>query len=516
MKQSAVQQANRRAYTRSSAGDGGGVAAPADGSSFKSPGVIFWPAFHVLCCLVSAAAGFRFSRLLFLLLFSPLPPSSSSFPRHHLHLPLVRQQPAVALPSSLPQPAVLPPPPPPTSKSLASRRVVVGRHGIRVRPWPHPDPAEVALAHEILARVQQEQRLQYGVKNPRPILVVTPTYARTFQALHLTGLLHSLMLVPHPLTWLVVEAGGLSNETSAILSSSLVPVLHLPFREQMSVVWSDRHRLEARMRLYALRVIRERRLDGIVLFADDSNVHTMELFDEIQKVEWMGAVSVGILAHSAAPDTSSRKQQREGEKELSHLPIQGPACNSSGHLIGWHTFNTLPYAKKAAIFVGEGVTVLPSKLEWSGFVLNSRLLWKEAEGKPNWVRDLDDVGINGEEIESPLDLLKDATSVEPLGNCGKKVLLWWLRAEARYDSKFPTRWVIDPRLEIIVPAKRTPWPEAPPDLVFQQMADDEDHTREHVSKKSKSSRSKNSYRKKKKREANVNTQVSDLSIRNVK
>ncbi|XP_074567161.1 putative beta-1,4-xylosyltransferase IRX14 [Curcuma longa] len=289
-----------------------------------------------------------------------------------------------------------------------------------------------------VARVQQEQRLQYGVKNPRPILVITPTYARTFQALHLTGLLHSLMLVPHPLTWLVVEAGDLSNETSAILSSSLVPVLHLPFREQISVVWSDRHRLEARMRLYALKVIRERRLDGIVLFADDSNVHTMELFDEIQKVEWMGAVSVGILAHSAAPETSSRKQQREGEKELSHLPIQGPACNSSGHLIGWHTFNTLPYAKKAAIFVGEGVTVLPSKLEWSGFVINSRLLWKEAEGKPNWVRDLDDVGINGEEIESPLDLLKDATSVEPLGNCGKKVLLWWLRAEARYDSKFPT------------------------------------------------------------------------------
>lgn len=183
-------------------------------------------------------------------------------------------------------------------------------------------------------------------------------------------------------------------------------------------------------------------MDGIVLFADDSNVHTMELFDEIQKMEWMGAVSVGILAHSTAPEMPSRKQQREGEKENSYLPIQGPACNSSGHLIGWHTFNTLPCAKKAAIFVGEGVTVLPSKFEWSGFVINSRLLWKEAEGKPNWVRDLDDVGINGEEIESPLDLLKDATSVEPLGNCGKKVLLWWLRAEARYDSKFPTRLVL--------------------------------------------------------------------------
>jgi len=33
--------------------------------------------------------------------------------------------------------------------------------------------------------------------------------------------------------------------------------------------------------------------------------------------------------------------------------------------------------------------------------------------------------------------LNDPSSVEPLGNCGKKVILWWLRVEARADSKFP-------------------------------------------------------------------------------
>ncbi|WOK98258.1 putative glucuronosyltransferase [Canna indica] len=519
MKQSPAQQPNRRAYTafRSSAGGDGGTGASLDGSPIKSTGFFFWSAVHVFCCLLSAAAGFRFSRLLFLLIFSPAPPSSSTS-HQHLRLHLLRQQPLTVLPSPPPPPPppqhAVPPPPPPTS---VSSRVVVGRHGIRVRPWPHPDPAEVARAHEILARVQQEQRLQYGVKNPRPIIVVTPTYARTFQALHLTGLLHSLMLVPYPLTWLVVEAGGVSNETASLLARSGLPVLHLPFREQMPALWSDRHRLEARMRLHALRVIRERRLDGIVVFADDSNVHNMELFNEIQKVEWMGAVSVGILAHSAAPDLSSGRQPREGEKENSPLPIQGPACNSSGHLIGWHTFNTLPYAKKAATYVGDGVTVLPMKLEWSGFVMNSRLLWKEAEGKPSWVRDLDDVGISGEEIESPLDLLKDASSVEPLGNCGKKVFLWWLRAEARFDSKFPAGWAINPPLEIIVPAKRTPWPEAPPDLAFgEQIADEQDHVEIQTSKKSRSPRSKRSSRKKKKHEPHVDTQISDSSSRQEK
>ena len=43
--------------------------------------------------------------------------------------------------------------------------------------------------------------------------------------------------------------------------------------------------------------MREERLDGIVMFADDSNMHCMELFDEFQRVKWIGAVSVGILVN---------------------------------------------------------------------------------------------------------------------------------------------------------------------------------------------------------------------------
>ncbi|KAK9012928.1 hypothetical protein V6N11_040958 [Hibiscus sabdariffa] len=31
------------------------------------------------------------------------------------------------------------------------------------------------------------------------------------------------------------------------------------------------------------------------------------------------------------------------------------------------------------------------------------------------------------------------TVVEPLGSGGRQVLLWWLRVEARADSKFPLR-----------------------------------------------------------------------------
>ena len=118
------------------------------------------------------------------------------------------------------------------------------------------------------------------------------------------------------------------------------------------------------------RVIRERKMDGVVVFADDSNVHSMELFDEVQKVQWMGAVSVGILAHTGAAD---KPHLSEEDKQNMPLPVQGPACNSSGHLAGWHTFNSLPFSGKTATVVGEAAPVLPRGLEWAGFVLNSRM-----------------------------------------------------------------------------------------------------------------------------------------------
>lgn len=175
------------------------------------------------------------------------------------------------------------------------------------------------------------------------------------------------------------------------------------------------------------------------MFADDSNVHSLELFDEIQKVKWFGAFSVGILAHwggSEDGESLMMIQRVEDEKDdkNSWVPVQGPACNSSNNLVGWHTFNTLPFVETRSVsYIGDRGVVLPKKLEWAGFVLNSRLVWEDMD-KPGWIKELE------EDIETPLDLLNDASVVEPLGSCGRKVMLWWLRVEARADSKFPSRY----------------------------------------------------------------------------
>ncbi|CAI9752870.1 unnamed protein product [Fraxinus pennsylvanica] len=460
----------------------------ADGA-IKSPATIFWLALHGLCCLISLVLGFRFSRLVFFLFFCTSSPSATI----NLYTALQTR-----LPSSI---TTSPPAANGTAVAVDGRsRVVVGRHGILIRPWPHPDPAEVMKAHQIIERVQREQRVQYGFKSPRTVIAITPTYVRTFQTLHLTGVMHSLMNVPYNVVWIVVEAGGTTNETAALISKSGLKTVHIGFNARMPILWEDRHKMESQMRVHALRVVREKKLDGIVVFADESNMHSMELFDEIQNVEWIGAVSVGILPHSGGSEgveLSAVSREDNDKNQNSEMPVQGPACNSSNQLVGWHTFNMLPFMERSARYVGDRAVVLPRKLEWAGFILNSRLVWKDVEDKPAWVKDLDVVGREGEDIESPMSFLEDPSAVEPLGSCGRKIMLWWLRVEARADSKFPARWIIDPPLDVTVPAKHTPWPDAPPELPTSvvKVISIPENTEKRVAKRSTRKRSSRSKRK---------------------
>ncbi|KAK7331029.1 hypothetical protein VNO77_25238 [Canavalia gladiata] len=510
MKLSALQQSylNRR----SNSFRGSLPLDPSGEASGKSPASAFWLLLHAACCIVSLVLGFRFSRLVFLFLFSASSTNLYTVPFRSGEI-----SGALRVHSSLATNPIKNLENPANRTTVAAgstgSRVVVGRHGIRIRPWPHPNPEEVMKAHRIIERVQREQKALFGVKNPRTVIAVTPTYVRTFQKLHLTGVMHSLMLVPYDLVWVVVEAGGVTNETASIIAKSGLRTIHVGFNHQMPILWDARHKLEARMRLHALRVVRKEKLDGVLMFADDSNMHSMELFDEIQSVKWMGAVSVGILVHSADTDESSSLQGEE--EETQPMPVQGPACNGTNNLVGWHTFNSLRYKGKSAVYIDDAAPVLPRKLEWAGFVLNSRLLWKDLDDKPDWIKDLEVLDGVDEDIESPLSLLRDTSVVEPLGNCGRHVLLWWLRVEARTDSKFPAQWIIDPPLDITVPSKRTPWPDAPPELPINEkvLIGTQEQLTKHSSK-TRTSRSRRSRSKKKHDTKVIGMQISTHSEQN--
>lgn len=501
-KLTALQQQSRR--SNSFRGGPSPLDSAVDGG-VKSPAAVFWLVLHCLCCLISLVLGFRFSRLIFYLFFSAasVTTTTTSGNLFSSTTPFLSSAETLATRStisSIPENV--------TNSVARSSGVVVGRHGILIRPWPHPNPAEVMRAHKIIERVQREQKAQYGVKRPRTIIAITPSYVRTFQALHLTGLMHSLMNVPYDLVWIVVEAGGITNETAALLAKSGLRTIHVGFEQKMPVTWEERHKLEVKMRLRGLRVVKEKNLDGIILFADDSNMHSMELFDEIQNVKWMGAVSVGILAHSGGAVVDELPINEENVKDSPQIPVQGPACNASNQLIGWHTLDMQPFMERRARYIGDRAMVLPMKHEWSGFVLNSRLVWKDVEDKPEWVQDIDFLAEDGRDIESPLSLVKDSSVLEPLGSCGRKVMLWWLRVEARADSKFPSGWIINPPLDITVPAKRTPWPDAPPELPSTEKTITLPDPTDKRTTKARSTRRRSTRSKKKRVAKNVDEMVS--------
>lgn len=216
-------------------------------SSGKSSIAVFWLALHCICCLISLILGFRFSRLVFFFLFSTSTTTNLYSAPFRPDLPLnhhdVRRNldPVIGV----------------NETTTKSSRVVVGRHGIRIRPWPHPNPIEVMKAHQIIERVQREQKMVFGMmKSSKTIIAVTPTYVRTFQALHLSGVMYSLMLVPYNVIWIVVEAGGATNETALIIAKSGLRTIHVGFDQRMPNTWEDRSKLEVFMRLEALRQVK--------------------------------------------------------------------------------------------------------------------------------------------------------------------------------------------------------------------------------------------------------------------
>lgn len=68
------------------------------------------------------------------------------------------------------------------------------------------------------------------------------------------GLMHTLSLVRGPVTWIVIEAGGVSNETASLLKQSQVhKLLHLGSPKPMPSILEDRGVMEAHLRVEGLR-----------------------------------------------------------------------------------------------------------------------------------------------------------------------------------------------------------------------------------------------------------------------
>ena len=140
-----------------------------------------------------------------------------------------------------------------TSSSTAGSGSRVGRHGILIREDPHPRIQQVALGHELVEVLQEARRRVFDIWPPRRILAITPTYKRTFQTMHVLGLINSLKLARAPVTWIVVEAGAMTNDTAFLLEQSGLEAVHLVWPNSLPERWHERELAEVQMRELGIR-----------------------------------------------------------------------------------------------------------------------------------------------------------------------------------------------------------------------------------------------------------------------
>lgn len=136
--------------------------------------------------------------------------------------------------------------------------------------------------------------LKYTLDPGRKLLIiVTPTYNRPFQAYYLTRLAHTLRLVPPPVLWLVVEMPSQTLETASVLMQTGIMYRHLVCKTNLTDV-RDRF---VHQRNLALQHIEMHQLNGVVYFADEDNVYSQDVFEEMRKIRY-GTFSVFFIITS--------------------------------------------------------------------------------------------------------------------------------------------------------------------------------------------------------------------------
>ncbi|KAK8600971.1 hypothetical protein V6N13_059288 [Hibiscus sabdariffa] len=244
------------------------------------------------------------------------------------------------------------------------------------------DQIVTSVSLGVHSRLRETKEISELIGPPlKQLIVVTPTYNRGFQAYFLNRLGHVLKLVKPPLVWIVVEEKSESFETAEILRKTGVMYRHVVCTRNSSGSPKDRG---VHQRNAALEHIERHKLDGIVFFADDDNVYTLDLFESLRTVRRFGTWPVAMLAQSK-------------NKAI----LEGPVCNGS-QVIGWHTNER---SKRLRRF----------HVDMSGFAFNSTILWDSKRwGRPysNPIRQLDTVKEGFQETTFIEQVVEDESQME--------------------------------------------------------------------------------------------------------
>ncbi|XP_044481181.1 probable beta-1,4-xylosyltransferase IRX9H [Mangifera indica] len=261
-------------------------------------------------------------------------------------------------------------------------------------------------------------KYRYDFVSRKQLIVITPTYNRAMQAYFLNRLSQVLRLVQPPVLWIVVEENAASFETAEMLRKTGVMYRHLVCQKNSSNV-KDRG---VHQRNVGLEHIERHRLDGIVYFADDDNVYTIDLFESLREISRFGTWPVGMLAQSK-------------NKAI----LEGPVCNGN-QVIGWHTNEK---SKRLRRF----------HVDMSGFAFNSTILWDPKRWERpfrNPIRQLDTAKEGFQETTFIEQVVEDERQMEGTPPGCSKILSWHLHLNTR-NLAYPRGWLLQKHLDTVLP-----------------------------------------------------------------
>ncbi|CAN4076535.1 unnamed protein product [Withania somnifera] len=272
-----------------------------------------------------------------------------------------------------------------------------------------PNLVHVELKEEISYNASFNQSLgQEQMVSRKLLIIVTPTEVRPFQAYYLNRLAYVLKVVSSPLLWIVVEMNSQSVETADILRRTGVMYRHLVCSKNLTDV-KDKN---VHLRNMALSHIEMHHLVGIVYFADEYNIYSADVFEEMRQISRIGTWIVARLAEN------NRK-----------VILQGPICNGS-QVIGWHTEGR---AKRYQRFYAE----------ISGFAFNSTLLWDPKRWhRPTLepIRQSDTARASSQVSTFIEQVVEDESQMEGFPMNCSRILVWQFNTEIMYP--YPHEWLV--------------------------------------------------------------------------
>ncbi|XP_024516717.1 probable beta-1,4-xylosyltransferase IRX14 [Selaginella moellendorffii] len=367
---------------------------------------------HLVACIASLMLGMELS----LILFS----SSSDYHRANRGQPLLLESTIASHGTGgAPRMAMSAASPPKTmASSSPSSCVHPGRHPIIVRPWPHPNPRELAAAQAIMDRVQLEQRRAFEeeeLMNKKQEVIVVTTLGdckggqqreRRMQVLLRLGAMANTLACAASrasISWIVMECSNFTNDhqrdtTREVLSRSRATKFAL-LEPRMDDLASS---MALSRRIQSLSFIRENKMEGIIVFIDEHSTASLHLFDELQKVARVAAFPAGLARTSPS---------------LHGVFTQRTTFGSAGKLVsGWELSSN---SSNTSIAFVQSV---PAH-EWTGLAFNSKMLWSEE--RFSWARVWDEwimLYPNSTVFGELYGLIRDIKIVEVLGS--DEVLLW--------------------------------------------------------------------------------------------